>query len=46
MFPSLLAQVTLELNNDKWPAPPRLAAMWGENERALLEWPLVVLGGG
>ncbi len=34
------AQLTLELNDQKWPQPPRLGAIWDENREALLEWPL------
>jgi len=39
-------QLTLELNDEKWPKPSRLAQMWAENERVLLEWPLAVALGG
>ncbi|KAJ9509523.1 hypothetical protein QJQ45_001970 [Haematococcus lacustris] len=34
-------EVTLELNDQKWPQPARLAEMWRENKQALLEWPLM-----
>uniref|UniRef100_A0A7S3QMS3 Peptidase M14 domain-containing protein n=1 Tax=Dunaliella tertiolecta TaxID=3047 RepID=A0A7S3QMS3_DUNTE len=39
-------ELTLELNDNKWPKPNRLAEMWLENEQALLEWPLAVGLGG
>jgi len=38
-------EVTLELNDNKWPAPPRLSEMWVENQAALLQWPLATLAG-
>jgi hypothetical protein len=39
-------QITLELNNNKWPEPARLREMWDENERALVEWPMVAVLSG
>jgi hypothetical protein len=39
-------QITLELNNNKWPQPDRLKEMWEENERALLEWPMLAVMSG
>lgn len=40
------AEITLELNDDKWPNMTRLRSMWEENRDAMVSWPLAAVMGG
>ena len=39
-------ELTLELNERKWPDLPRLAEMWKENTEALVTYPSIFMLGG
>ena len=39
-------ELTLELNERKWPDLPRLAEMWDENLDAFLTYPSIMVLGG
>ena len=39
-------ELTLELNEHKWPDLPRLAEMWDENLDALVTYPSIMVLGG
>ncbi|MEW5309967.1 MAG: hypothetical protein WDW38_001806 [Sanguina aurantia] len=38
-------EITLELNDDKWPNMTRLRGMWEENKEAMVSWPLAAVMG-
>mmetsp|Transcript_26432 Transcript_26432/g.57658 ORF Transcript_26432/g.57658 Transcript_26432/m.57658 type:complete len:493 (+) Transcript_26432:213-1691(+) len=39
-------ELTIEVNDDKWPSVPRLGQVWKENLPALLKYPQLVAWGG
>ncbi|GAX75469.1 hypothetical protein CEUSTIGMA_g2912.t1 [Chlamydomonas eustigma] len=45
-FAANCMELTLELNEKKWPDVPRLAQMWQENLKAFVQYPQTVVLGG